>query len=106
MTEVALPYLIAYSRVVIGLVFLTSFAGKIRNVALFDQTIRSFQVVPTSWTVLVARLFLAAEVAIALVTLFSGDFWWVGLLLAAVLLSGFCVLLLSVSSRGRGIQTA
>lgn len=104
MAALALPYLIAFCRVVIGLVFLASSAGKARDIAAFEQTIRRFRVVPDSWSWGVARLFVLAEIGIGLVTIFSSDGWWAGLLLAVLFLAGFSVLLLSVMSRG--IQTA
>ena len=86
-------YLLVFFRTIVGLVFAFSFVSKARNISLFVGTIRSFQLFPRSVVALAAKLFLAGELATAILMGAGGVFLGFGFVLAAALLSIFSVAL-------------
>lgn len=97
-------YLLAFCRMVMGMVFAWSFVGKVRDVRAFEETIMRFQVLPVRWSRLAARLVLGGEAAVVGALLGGGGWLWPGFLLAALMLLGFSAALVSLLRRR--IQTA
>lgn len=93
------PYLLAFCRIVIGLVFLFSSAGKIRRVKTFMQTIRRFRILPAHLSALAAVLFLCGEGAVVVCLGVGGPLLLPGFVLALLLLLLFCAALASVLIR-------
>jgi len=88
-----------FCRGVLILVFLFSFAGKVRHMAIFEQTITNFALLPGQQSRPVALLFLLAEALVVVLLVVAGPLLLPGYLLAAALLLLFCVALLSVLIR-------
>ncbi len=94
-----LSYLLAFCRVVIGLVFAISSIRKMLHFSVFEQTIIRFRLLPARWSRKVALLFLACEFAVVALTLAGGRFLRFGFELAAFLLLIFGAALVSVLAR-------
>lgn len=92
-------YVLAFCRMVIGIVFVWSLVGKVREVRAFEATITRFQVLPERWSRLVAGLVLGGELAVVGAMVAGGIFLIWGFLLAAFLLVVFCVALAVVLKR-------
>lgn len=92
-------YVSAYCRIIVGLAFLASSLPKAYGLPTFEQTIKSFRLVPDAWSWLVARFLLLGEFLVAAVTLAGTRFWWLGLLLAIIFLSAFSVAIASTLRR-------
>jgi hypothetical protein len=98
-----LPYLDAFCRSAIALVFGLSFLGKVSNITLFEQTIARFDILPERSGLIAARLFLAGELAVVcLVTI--GDTLQIslralGYALAICMLALFSIAILSALDR-------
>jgi len=92
-------YLLAFCRVVIGLVFIVSSISKALNISKFRQTIISFGLLPRSLTGIAAILFLCCEFAVAGLAAIGGEFLLPSFLLAIILLLIFCGALASVLVR-------
>jgi uncharacterized membrane protein YphA (DoxX/SURF4 family) len=92
-------YFLAFSRIVIGLVFALSFAGKIRDINSFEQTITRFQLLPEQLSRASAFFFLGGELAVVIANLIGGPFLLWGFLLAVILLAAFSVAIASVLIR-------
>ncbi|GHO57273.1 MauE/DoxX family redox-associated membrane protein [Ktedonobacter robiniae] len=82
-------YLLAFCRVVIGLVFATSSFGKARNIPRFQQAVRDFQLLPPGLSKPAALLFLCGELLVVLLVAIGGPFLLPGFALAALLLLMF-----------------
>ncbi len=93
-------YVLAFCRVVIGLVFILSCISKARDMAQFIQTIHAFDVLPRSLNRVAAMLFLGGEFAVAALVLIGGPLLIFGFSLAIGLLLLFCFALTSVLARG------
>jgi uncharacterized membrane protein YphA (DoxX/SURF4 family) len=92
-------YALAFCRVVIGLVFLFSSVGKLRNIPQFQQTIINFHLLPANMSRLAALLFVTAECIVVLLMVPGGEFRLPGFLLALLLLLLFSGALISVLVR-------
>lgn len=97
-------YVLAFCRIVIGVVFLVSFLRKISNVPIFEQTITQFSILPKRFSRVVALLFLSCEIAVALLVIIGDPFLVPGFLLSILLLLVFSSALMSVLHRN--IQTS
>lgn len=97
-TQLAL-YLLAFCRVVMGLVFLVSSIGKARDLDLFRQTIRTFHILPPALSGVGAIAFICGEFAVVAVIVIGGPLLMPGFLLAAGLLVLFSIALVSVLLR-------
>jgi uncharacterized membrane protein YphA (DoxX/SURF4 family) len=100
----ALLYLLVFCRVAIGLVFLISTLGKARDLAGFQQTIRTFNLLPRRLSGPAALLFVCSEAIVVILIALGGVLLLPGFLLALGLLLLFCVALASVLARN--IQTS
>lgn len=89
----------SFCRIVIGLVFVLSAFNKVLDLPKFHQAILAFNIIPQSLTKLVALVLLVCEIAIVGQMIVGGTFIYVGFLLAIILLSGFCLALISVLTR-------
>lgn len=92
-------YVLAFCRVAIGLVFLFSGVGKLRDLPQFQQTIANFRLLPAPMSYPTSLLFVGAEVAVVLLVALGGRFLLPGFLLALVLLLIFGAALISVLVR-------
>ncbi len=92
-------YMLAFSRVAVGLVFAVSGISKARDIAQFRQTISSFNLLPRWLSGIGAVLFLCGEFAVVVLLLIGGPLLIIGFTLAIFLLLLFCVALVSVLAR-------
>jgi len=92
-------YVFAFCRVVVGLVFLAAFVGKIRNIPRFQQTITNFQLLPGRLNGPMAFLFIGVELAVLICIAIGHRLLLPGFLLALVLLLLFSLALASVLFR-------
>lgn len=92
-------YILAFCRVVIGLVFAFSSLSKVRDFARFKQAILGFRLVPTRSSGPLAVLVLGGECVVVLLVAIGGPLLFYGLALAALLLCLFCVALALVLVR-------
>src|SRR5690348_3348391 len=97
-------YLLAFCRVVIGLVFAISSLGKARDLAQFQEAIAGFRLLSRRMSNLAAFLFLGGECTVVALMVIGGPFLFPGFALAILLLLLFCTALASVLIRR--IQTA
>jgi hypothetical protein len=96
-------YVLAFCRIVIGIVFAISFLRKVGNVPVFEQTITQFSILPKRFSRLVALLLLSGEIAVVFLVTMGGSFLEPGFLLSILLLLLFSSALVSVLHRN--IQT-
>ncbi|GIK56282.1 MAG: hypothetical protein BroJett015_19450 [Chloroflexota bacterium] len=92
-------YLLAFCRITIGLLFITSFWRKARDVAGFAQTISRFDLLPQRWSYRLAMLFLGAELLVVILIMGGGPLLAPALGLALLLLVVFTMALASVLRR-------
>lgn len=92
-------YILAFCRVVTGLVFAFSSLSKACDLARFREALLRFELLPRSLSGLAALLFLAGECGVVFFLLIGGSFLLSGFLLAALLLLVFCAALASVLVR-------
>jgi len=97
-------YVLAFCRIVIGIVFAFSFLRKTRSVSTFEQTITQFSILPKRFSRVVALLLLSGEIVVALLVTIGGAFLESGFLLSILLLLVFSSALVSVLHRN--IQTS
>lgn len=97
-------YVLAFCRIVIGIVFAWSFVGKIRDLSAFTNTIARFNLLPSQLNRLVVFIFVGGELAVSGFMIIGGAFLFLGFLLALLLLLIFCIALASVLHRE--IQTS
>ncbi len=93
-------YMLAFCRMVTGLVFAFSSISKARDLSQFTATIANFRLLPRSLHAPAAFLFLGGEFAVAVLTALGGQALPLGFGLASVLLLLFCGALASVLARG------
>ncbi len=98
------PYLLALCRIVIGLIFMISFTGKVRNLPAFENAISHFRLLPAWAEKPVALLSLVGEFVVIILLVSGNRFLSVGFGLGALLLTIFSVALISVLKRS--IQTS
>jgi hypothetical protein len=103
-TPILIADVLAVCRVMIGLTFAISAAGKLRDITAFRQTIADLELLPRGWNNTMAISLLAAELAVAVMVAVGGPVLLPGFLLAAGLLVVFSVAL--VLALRRGVQTA
>jgi len=92
-------YVLAFCRVAIGLLFLFSGMGKLRDLSQFQQTITNFRLLPAQMSYPTSLLFVSAEVAVVPLVALGGRFLLPGFLLALLLLLIFVGALISVLLR-------
>ncbi len=92
-------YLLAFCRITIGLLFITSFWRKAWDVPGFAQTISRFDLLPERWSYPLALLFLGAELAVVILVIFGGSLLSLAFNLALLLLAVFTMALVSVLRR-------
>ncbi len=93
-------YMLAFCRVVIGLVFVVSSVSKVLNLAQFRQAISNFHILPRRLSGVAAMLFLCGEFAVVAFVIIGGPLLSLGFSLASFLLLLFCIALVSVLARG------
>ena len=93
-------YMFAFCRIVIGLVFLFSSAGKILQMRAFVQTIQRFHLLPTRLNAPAAAFFLCGECAVVIFLGIGGSLLLPGFVLAGLLLLLFCAAMATVIARG------
>ena len=101
---VLLPYLLAFCRVVIGLVFAASFWGKIADIGAFERTITRFGILPERGSRSAALVLLGGEVVVVALVARGGPFLIHGFALAALLLLAFSGVLVSALARDSRIS--
>jgi Methylamine utilisation protein MauE len=98
--DYVLMYLLAYCRLLVGILFAVSFAGKALNISTFEQTITSFRLLPKRMIRATALTLLAAELLVVALVAIGGRYLNFGLALAILLLVIFSGVLVSVMVRG------
>jgi len=93
-------YMLAFCRVVIGLVFVVSSISKVLNIAQFRQAISNFHILPRRLSGVAAMLFLCGEFAVVVFVFIGGSLLAIGFSLAIFLLLLFCIALVTVLARG------
>lgn len=99
MEGVLQPYLVAFARLVIGLVFAISFSSKVIDPLMFARTIERFGILPARSSTGAALIFLVCEFGVVLSTIAGGTLLIPGFALATGLLLVFCLALASVLGR-------
>jgi hypothetical protein len=100
MPDIFASYALTFSRIALGLIFVASSIGKLRDFSAFERTVENFRVLPRQLAQVCAYVFLGGEIAIlALMILGGNSFLMVGFLMAILLLSIFCIALLTVLIR-------
>lgn len=100
MPDVLASYALIFSRIALGLVFAASSLGKIRDFRAFERTVENFRVLPRQFVRACAYVFLGGEIAVlALMILGGKSLLTAGFLSAILLLSVFCIALLTVLIR-------
>ncbi|HET8844895.1 MAG TPA: MauE/DoxX family redox-associated membrane protein [Ktedonobacteraceae bacterium] len=93
-------YLLVFCRITIGLVFVLSFGGKVRNISEFQETILRFHLLPRRLSKAAALLFLGSELAVVVGMIAGGSFLFPAFVLAFLLLLLFSCAMISVLMRG------
>ncbi len=92
-------YWIAFTRIVIGLIFAISAYGKIQDVSSFTDAITRFKFFPRQFSPALAYLFLSGEILVVLLMLIGGFFRLYGYLLSFLMYLVFSIALSSVVIR-------
>jgi hypothetical protein len=95
-----LPYALTFARTAVGLVFVLSVIGKLRDLPGFVRAVAGFQLLPRPLVPAAALLFLAGEVIVVGLLLFGGPFLAAGFGLVLGLLLLFSLALATVLARG------
>jgi hypothetical protein len=82
-------YTLTFCRLAIGFVFAWSFLAKVRDIRAFEQAIRGFDLIPSSFARIAALLLLAAEASAAILLFAGGSVLLPGFSLAILLLATF-----------------
>ena len=93
-------YLLAFCRIAIGLLFVVSAIGKLRDFAAFRSSVAGFELLPRAWSGRAAVGLLGTELGVVLLLAAGGPLLPVGLSLAALVLLGFSAALVAVLRRG------
>lgn len=96
--------MLLFSRITIALMFALSCIGKVRNIAVFQDAIEDFQLLPQAWSKALSRIFPAIEFISALLITIGGNALIIGLLLAALLLVTFSGALVMVLQRKKKVR--
>ncbi len=91
----SLPYMLAFCRIAVGLVFAISFGGKVLDIPTFTQAIGRFHILPERINRLAALLFLSGELTVIVLMILGGRLLGPGFGLAIFLLLIFCMALVS-----------
>lgn len=89
----------AFCKILIGLLFAASAAGKVKSPQAFVHAVGGFRLVPRSWTAPAAFLIVTAELGISGLVLLGGPLLIPGLALAGAFLLVFTAALASVLTR-------
>lgn len=92
-------YVLAFCRIIIGLVFAWSFMGKVQDISSFTQTIDHFKLLPETLHRPIAVVFLGGELVVLGIMVVGGKLLIWGFLLAGLLLTLFSIGLISVLIR-------
>lgn len=84
-----------FCRIAIASVFAASASGKASDITAFRDTVSNFQLLPSSWSRVVALLFLGAELAVVPLMAIGGKLLAAGFILAAGLLAVFSAALVA-----------
>jgi hypothetical protein len=95
----AVSFLLAFCRLVLGFVFALSWTGKLRDVRRFRQTILRFRLLPPWLSGITTLLILGAELLVVVGTVLGAGFLLPTFLLAALLLLLFSGAIVSVLVR-------
>jgi len=96
-------YLASFCRLTLGLLFLYSFASKVRNVPRFRDTVTAFRLLPETLTGPATGAVLATELAAGTLVLLGGSTVGAGYALATVLLLLFTGVLIGALVRRPGV---
>ena len=100
MPDALAPYSLTFARIALGLIFAASSLGKFRDFSAFEQAVENFRVLPRQLVRACAYMFLGGEIVVVGLILLGGKlFLMLGFLLAILLLSVFCIALLTVLVR-------
>ncbi len=91
----SLPYVLAFCRIAVGLIFAVSFGGKVLDIPAFTQAIGRFHILPERTNQLAALLFLSGELTVIVLMILGGRLLEPGFGLAIFLLLTFCMALVS-----------
>jgi hypothetical protein len=94
-----MPYLLAFTRLTMTLVFLLSFVGKIRSWSTFKSVIVNFRLLPSVLAPAAATVFISSELAVVILLSLGGNLLIWGFILSALLLLAFTIALASVLIR-------
>ncbi len=94
-----LPYMLAFCRIVIGLVFAISFIGKAWTFTAFGQAITRFDMLPQWAKKPAAFLILTTEFGVVALMVIGGSLLNIGFALAAALLFVFSIAITSALTR-------
>lgn len=100
MESAVVPYVTAFARVVVGLVFAVSAAGKLRDLNRFTQDVQGFQLLPPWLERPAAFGVVAGEVLVAAAMFLGGSALRPGFALGSILLAVLTAAILSVLRRG------
>src|SRR2546423_750268 len=89
MDSMIATYLLAFCRIATGLIFLTSFLGKVRELEGFRQAVADFRLLPKDMSKGAAFLFLGGELLVVVCLLVGGVLLLPGFVLAILLLCVF-----------------
>ena len=92
-------YMLVFCQVVVGCVFALSAVGKVRDMSVFEESIKGFQLLPESIVKPVAITFVVSEIAVVVLLMIGGVVLPWGFVLAALLLALFSGALFSVLQR-------
>jgi len=91
--------ILMFCRVAIALLFALAFAGKIRDIRTFQESVVDFRLLPANWSKKLAVVFLAVELLACACVAGGGFLLLAGFLLVAGLLLLFSAALLTVIRR-------
>ena len=94
-----IPLLVAFCRIIVGFVFAVSFLSKVSDLAMFERTIITFNLVPKQLVRLLALLFLCGELTVVIFAIVGGTFMAPGFVVAGLLLLVFSMALASILVR-------
>lgn len=97
-------YVQAFCRILLGLIFLLSSVGKLRDMVGFRKAINNFQIFPPQFDHLIARLFVGCEIIVVILLVIGGPMLLYGFFLAIFLLTVFSSALVSVLIRKLSIS--
>lgn len=91
------------ARIVLGVVFLVSGAGKLGNMEAFALAISKYELLPAAWSNVVAAFFVWSEIAVAVLLLTGAAIRGAALVTGAMLVT-FIIAVLTAMARGLEID--